>query len=338
LPHRDIIVVGTSVGGVDALQRLVRSLPENFAGSLFVVLHLAPESPSMLPDILERAGRLSAVHPRDGDRIRPGQIYVAPPDRHMMIERGVVRVVAGPKENRHRPAIDPLFRSAALAYGPQVIGVVLTGSLDDGTAGLIAVKQRGGLAVVQDPEDAFCGDMPRSALRYVTAPDHVLPIDQIGPKLVELVKEPVARSAAGGNGNGNGHLQNDIAAAEMDPAVLHDPEHPGEPSAFACPECNGVLWERKEADLLHFRCRVGHAYTANNLAAEQNLAIESAMWAALRALEENASLNTKLAERARERRHTAVADRFNEQAETKKHQAGVLRDLLLEGRAQITKN
>jgi len=295
----------------------------------------------MLPDILERAGRLPAIHPRDGDRIRPGQIYVAPPDRHMMLERGVVRIVNGPKENRHRPAIDPLFRSAALAYGPQVIGVILTGSLDDGTAGLIAVKQRGGLAVVQDPEDAFCGDMPRSALRYVAAPDAVLSIDQLGPKLVELVKQSVKRASAGGNGNGkdngNGNLQHEVEAAEMEPALLHNSEHPGDPSPFACPECNGVLWERKEGDLLHFRCRVGHAYTANNLAAEQNLMIESAMWAALRALEENASLNEKLAERARERRHTMVADRFNEQAIAKKHQASVLRDLLLEGRGQIAK-
>src|SRR5205085_10204888 len=128
---------------VEALQRLVRGFSERFPASIFVVLHLAPESPSLLPDILERAGALSAMSPKDGDRIREGQIYVARPDHHLMIERGIVRVVTGPKENRHRPAIDPLFRSAALAYGSQVIGVVLTGSLDDGTAGLINIKQPG---------------------------------------------------------------------------------------------------------------------------------------------------------------------------------------------------
>ena len=135
----------------------------------------------------------------------------------MIIERGVVRIIAGPKENRHRPAIDPLFRSAALAYGSRVIGIVLTGSLDDGTAGLIAMKQRGGIAIVQDPEDAYCGDMPRSASRYVR-PDYVLPMDQIAPKLVELIHQPVPETI--GVGNGNGNLQRDVAAAEMDPAVI----------------------------------------------------------------------------------------------------------------------
>jgi two-component system, chemotaxis family, protein-glutamate methylesterase/glutaminase len=340
LPNHDIVVVGTSVGGVEALQRLVHGLPERFPASLFVVLHLAPESPSLLPEILERAGVLSAIQPKDGDQIRHGQIYVAPPDRHMLVERGVVRVVAGPKENRHRPAIDPLFRSAALAYGPRVIGAVLTGSLDDGTAGLISIKTRGGLTMVQDPETAYCGDMPRSAMRYVE-PDFVLPIEQIGPKIFELVQQPVT-STSNGNGksaNGNhGDLQPEVEAAELDPAMLHSSEHPGEPSPFACPECNGVLWEKKEGDLLHFRCRVGHAYTANNLAAEQSLGVESALWAALRALEENASLNERLAQRARGRRIIATADRFHEQAEAKKGQAAVLRKLLLEGQFELMKN
>jgi two-component system chemotaxis response regulator CheB len=335
LAHRDIIVVGASVGGVEALQTLVRNLPGRFPASIFIVLHLAPDSPSLLPEILERAGALSVVHPRDGDSIRAGQIYVAPPDRHMLLERGAVRVVIGPKENRHRPAIDPLFRSAALAYGQRVIGVVLTGALDDGSAGIISVKQRGGLAIVQDPDTAYCGDMPRSAMRYIE-PDFVLPIDKITAKLYDLVREPLKtrgaaqEKSAGGNGkgNGNGQLQHDVAIAEMDASTMDATEHPGEPSPFACPECNGVLWERKEGDLLHFRCRVGHAYTANNLAAEQNLMIESALWAALRSLEENASLNERLADRARVRRHGQTAERFAEQAESKKHQASVLRELL----------
>jgi two-component system chemotaxis response regulator CheB len=334
MPNHDIVVIGTSVGGVDALQKIVHQLPERFPGSLFVVLHLAPESPSLLPEILERAGTLPAIHPRDGDRIRDGQIYVAPPDRHMLIQRGKVRIMIGPKENRHRPAIDPLFRSAALAYGPRVVGVVLTGSLDDGTAGLLAIKQRGGIAIVQDPEDAYCGDMPRSAIRYAK-PDHVLPLEQIVGKILELVHQPVRVAVAAG---GTGGLQLEVEAAEMEPAVLDDSEHHGEPSPFACPECNGVLWEKKEGDLLHFRCRVGHAYTASNLVAEQNLGVESALWAALRALEENASLNERLAERARIRRAAATADHFAEIAETKKSQAAVLRKLLLEGQFHLSKN
>lgn len=327
MARRNIVVIGTSVGGVEALQKLVRSLPQDLAASVFIVLHLAPESPSLLPEILERAGQLPAVHPRDGDRIREGQIYVAPPNHHMLLEQGRVRIVHGPKENRHRPAIDPLFRSAALAYGPRVIGVVLTGSLDDGTAGIISVKRRGGLAIIQDPSDAFCPDMPKSALRHLREADYVLSIEQLGHKLAKLIKEPVRAEKSGGEES----LQDEIGAAEMDPAIVHDNEHPGKPSAFACPECNGVLWEKQEGDLLHFRCRVGHAYTANSLAAEQSLAVENALWAALRALEENASLNDRLAERSRDRRQMALSDRFRERALSKRHEAEVLRDLLLAG-------
>src|SRR5215470_6686177 len=160
MAERNIIVIGCSVGGVEALQRLVSPLPQDFPAAFFVVLHLAPESTSVLPHILERSGRLPAIHPRDGEPVRKGRIYVAPPDKHLLIEDGKVRVVRGPKENRHRPAIDPLFRSAARWYGPRVIGVVLTGSLDDGTAGLLSIKKRGGIAIVQDPKDAICGEMP----------------------------------------------------------------------------------------------------------------------------------------------------------------------------------
>lgn len=334
MPTHDIVVVGASVGGVEVLQDLVRGLPKDFPGSLFVVLHLGPVGPSLLPDILDRAAKLHAIHPNDGDQIRNGIVYVAPPDRHMIVERGVVRIVAGPKENRHRPAIDPLFRSAALAYGSRVVGVILTGALDDGAAGLISVKQRGGVAIVQDPDTAYCGDMPRSALRYVKAPDFVLPIELIAPKLVDLTRQTAPRPST----NGNGDLHHDVESSEVSKAVLDDPEHPGHPSSFACPECNGVLWERQDGDLLHFRCRVGHAYTANSLEAEQSLGIESALWAALRALEENASLNIRLADRARDRHHDKVADRFKDLAETKQTQAAALRKLLLEGQFHLSKN
>src|SRR6185312_5574063 len=164
LAVRDIIVIGCSVGGVEALQKVVGGLPAGFPGSLFVVLHIAPETYSVLPNILSRAGKLPARHAVDGELIRQGSIYVAPPDHHLVLEDGRMRLTRGPKENRHRPAIDPLFRSAARWYGPRVIGVVLTGALDDGTAGLMCIKNNGGLAIVQDPEEAFCSSMPRSAV------------------------------------------------------------------------------------------------------------------------------------------------------------------------------
>src|SRR5215211_1119499 len=186
---KDIIVVGASAGGIEALRVLAGGLPADFPASLFVVLHTSPESPAMLPNILDRSGSLPALSPKDGDRIRPGTIYVAPPDRHLLIEPNRLRVTRGPKENRFRPAVDPLFRSAAETYGPRVIGVILTGYLDDGTAGLWNVKQRGGTTIVQDPADAVADSMPRSALKHVEV-DHCVRLVQIPSLLVRLTHEP----------------------------------------------------------------------------------------------------------------------------------------------------
>jgi two-component system chemotaxis response regulator CheB len=167
MPKRDIIVIGTSAGGMETLIELFSRLPKKLAASIFVVCHISPYSSGVLPKVISRAGSLPAAHPTDREPIKPGQVYVAPPDHHLLIEDSVVRVTQGPKENRFRPAVDPLFRSAAYAYGPRVIGVILTGSLDDGTAGLWAVKERGGLAVVQDPDEALFDSMPLSALNNV---------------------------------------------------------------------------------------------------------------------------------------------------------------------------
>jgi len=191
----DIIVVGASAGGVEALVEVVRRLPPGLPAAVFVVLHIPAQSPSLLPDILSRSGPLITSHPDDGEKIEHGRIYVAPPNHHLLVERGHVRVVLGPKENRHRPAVDPLFRSAALAYGPRVVGVVLTGALDDGTAGLLAVKRRGGIAVVQDPKDALYAGMPRSALENIVV-DYTLPLSDIGPLLKRLVAEQAEEEGA----------------------------------------------------------------------------------------------------------------------------------------------
>jgi two-component system chemotaxis response regulator CheB len=186
----EIIVVGASAGGVEALIKLVRGLSKDLAASVFIVLHIPAQGPSVLPSILNHAGTLDAQHPIDQQKIEMGKIYIAPPDHHLLVEQGLMRVVYGPKENRHRPAIDALFRSAAIAYGAQVIGVVLTGALDDGTAGLLAIKRRNGIAIVQDPNDAVYGDMPRNALKHV-AVDYCVPIVEIGPLLVRLASEPI---------------------------------------------------------------------------------------------------------------------------------------------------
>src|SRR5215211_1730254 len=188
---KDIIVVGASAGGIEALRVLAGGLPADLPASLFVVLHTSPESPAMLADILDRSGSLPALSPKDGDRIRPGTIYVAPPDRHLLIEPNLMRVTRGPKENRFRPAVDPLFRSAAQTYGPRVAGIILTGGLDDGTSGLWAVKRLGGVAVVQDPEEAFMPSMPQSALDQVEV-DYTLPLAGMAPLLSRLARTSVA--------------------------------------------------------------------------------------------------------------------------------------------------
>ncbi len=330
MAERNIIVVGCSVGGVEALQRLVGRLPERFPAAIFVVLHLAPQSTSVLPHILTRAGSLPASHPKDGDRIQQGRIYVAPPDHHLVIEDGKVRVAHGPKENRHRPAVDPLFRSAARWYGPRVIGVILTGSLDDGAAGLLAIKKRNGVAIVQDPEDAFCSDMPRSAMEAVQV-DYVVPVDRMPELLEQLVSVPVAD-----NGTGKStRLKKETEIAELDMDAIEDENRPGVPSQFACPECGGVLWEMDGEEILRFRCRVGHAYTANSLGVEQGEAVEGALWAAMRALEEGASLARRMAENAAKSQRSRMETRYRERAEAKMQQADVLRKLILDTKTDV---
>jgi two-component system, chemotaxis family, protein-glutamate methylesterase/glutaminase len=329
--ERNIVVVGCSMGGVEALQTLVAGLPENFPAAVLVVLHLAPQSTSVLPKILSRAGRLPAAHAVDGEPLRTGRIYVAPPDHHLLVENGHVRVSRGPKENRHRPAVDPLFRSAARWHGPGVIGVVLTGSLDDGAAGLWAVKKSGGLAIVQDPEDAVCGDMPRNAMEIVE-PDYVASIDRIP----ELLRELVPQQVAARNGAGKSSIMaKEIKFAELDMSAVEDENRPGVPSQFACPDCGGVLWEIDDEAVPRFRCRVGHAFSANSLQAEQGDAVESALWAAMRALEEGASLARRMAENSEKRHHPRLAIRFRDREKNKTEQAEILRRLILESKEAV---
>ena len=191
MPGRDIVVVGFSAGGMDPLMQLVAVLPPDFPASIFVVHHFPAQSVSALPSILNRAGPLHASQPPDGERIRPGRIYAARPNRHLLLWDGRIRLTIGPREHGHRPAIDPLFRSAARSYGPRVIGVILSGTLDDGTAGLLAVKGAGGVAVVQDPAQAAYPGMPASAIQHVPV-DHVVLPSQLGTLVDRLVREPVA--------------------------------------------------------------------------------------------------------------------------------------------------
>lgn len=321
----DIIVVGASAGGVEALTTLVRELPADLPAAVFIVLHIPAQSPSVLPSILNRAGPLISAHPADNTRIEHGRIYVAPPDHHLLVEEGRVRIVRGPKENRHRPAVDPLFRSAARVYGPRVVGVILTGSLDDGTAGLQAIKTRGGIAVAQDPEEALYPSMPRSAVENV-AVDYCLPLSEIVPTLVRLASEETAAEAGFPVPRGM-ELESRIVGMDMD--ALQGEERPGTPSVFSCPECNGVLYEMHDGHLTRFRCRVGHAFSAETMLAEQAEALETALWMALNTLEESASLSRRMMESSRERGHTMIAQRFADKVREAEQRSEVIRQVLL---------
>jgi two-component system chemotaxis response regulator CheB len=326
---RDIITIGASAGGVEALRVLAAGFPAELPAAVFVVLHLAPDGFSVLPRILTRSGPLSAIHPEDGDPIRPGMIYVAPPDRHLLVERGRVRVTAGPRENRHRPSVDPLFRSAAHAYGPRVIGVILSGYGNDGTVGLVEVKRHGGLAVVQDPEDAFHGGMPCSALEFVSV-DRCLPVSRMGAALSELSRQPLPPGL---------QVPEVISMAPHETTESNaaprvegpDPQQghvPGPLEGFTCPDCNGHLWEIEEGGLLRYQCRVGHALTAESLLAGKLDSLETTLWASVNQFQESAAISAKLAARALERGHNLTAERLAERAGEAERHAQVLRELL----------
>ena len=320
---RGIVVIGTSSGGVEALRRIVGGLPEDLPAAVFVVMHFPQDVPSVLPQILRRSGPLDAVHPEDGDRIENGRIYVALPNRHLLVERGRVRTAFGPRENRHRPAVDPLFRSAAVAYGPQVVGVVLTGARDDGTAGLGAIKRRGGVAVVQDPEEALVPGMPESALEFV-AVDHRLPLEEIASLLDRICREPAKEEGAYPVPD---DMEYESKMARLDPLVV-DQQPPGELSAFTCPECTGPLYELRDGEFVRFRCRVGHAYTAESMLDGKMGALEEALYIALNTLEESAIMSERLAARSREYQHDHAVKRFEERANDARERAEKIRRVL----------
>src|SRR5262245_1884290 len=326
LNKRDIVVFGASAGGVEALRALVAHLPEDLPVSVLVVLHMRTGTSSALPRILDRAGPLPSEHARDGERLEPGHVYVAPPDRHLLVRDGRVRLSAGPRENGHRPAVDPLFRTAARAHGARVVGVVLSGALDDGTAGLAAVKRHGGLAVVQEPAEALYPDMPLHAAATVDV-DHVLPVMGIA-ELIALVANETTTSG----GDPAPEPEEDPVEMRLDPNPFGPRQ--GRPSPYACPDCNGVLWEVDEGGVMRFRCRVGHAWSPNGLLAEQADRLEDALWTALRVLEEHGALARRLAERAEERGAPASVRHFASKAESWEEQATTIMRILMAGQAE----
>jgi two-component system chemotaxis response regulator CheB len=303
-------------------------LPPDFPAAILVVMHIPNDFPSYLPQILSDSGPLPAIEPTDQQKIEPGMICIAPPDRHLLVEDGVMDVSRGPRENRHRPAIDPLFRSAARWYGQRVIGVVLSGHLDDGSSGLMAIKMRGGLAVVQDTEEALYPEMPMRAKHYAGA-DYELPAAQIADLLVRIVDERAARETAAAVENAMAdELKKEAEKANLESQA--NKEKNGKPSAFACPECHGVMWEMEEGELLRFRCRVGHGYTADSLRTAFSDSVEEALWAAMRTLEEKAALLRRIGGRAGERQ--AIA--YNEEASGYDKHVETIRELLVQNQGQ----
>jgi two-component system chemotaxis response regulator CheB len=307
--NHDIVAIGASAGGVEVLLKLVGDLPGDLAAALFVVVHQQPNHVSQLADLLSRRGRLPATLPLHGEAIQPGTIYVAPPDNHLQVRHGTVEVVRGPRDNGHRPAADVLFRTAAAAYGARVIGVVLSGYQDCGTAGMMSIKARGGLAVVQDPATAVASDMPRHVIERI-AVDHVVHPIELPGLLARLVATPAGPTAD------PGPFIKQLEGVEL-----------GQRAEIVCPICQGVLTEAQPGLFQHFRCHVGHAFTLQSLVRDQSEELERALWAAVRALEESAAL----ARRVGLQNTGEMRQRLEEKANTHARQADYLRQMLLYG-------
>jgi two-component system, chemotaxis family, protein-glutamate methylesterase/glutaminase len=321
----DVVVIGASAGGIEVLLELARGLPSDLAAAVCVVVHIPEGARGALPTLLDRAGPLPAAFARDGDKLQSGRFHVAPPGHHLLIADGVAHLTRGPRENGHRPSVDVLFRSAAAAHDGRVVGVILSGTRDDGAAGLSDVKERGGLALVQDPDDAMYGAMPRNAISRC-------PVDEVvaSAGLASAVCAMVARPAAPGNTPPSGRLNRELAIAGAVMDALHGPpEILGEPSGFSCPDCHGVLYDVGAPEHPRYRCRVGHAWSSASLYGEQSTALEEALWVALRALEEKAALARRLADDARRRGRRLTAEQFEDRSRMVQQQAASVREVIV---------
>lgn len=319
---KKIIVIGASAGGIEALKTLVADLPKDLPAAILLVLHIGAHGLNSLDQILSRAGPLPATNARDGETIEAAHLYIAQTDRHLLVDpHGRLELSRGPKENRSRPAIDPLFRSAAAAFGPRVIGVVLTGWLDDGTAGLWAVRELGGVTVVQHPEDAEAPHMPFNALKHVEV-NHCLPLKKIAPLLVELSNRPEGKSE---EKNVPKRMEIELKVARAENSLAEGVIELGDPSLFACPECHGVLLQVKEGSHLRFRCHTGHAYSQETLLSELSEKTEENLWNVLRSLDETVLLLSRL---ALENRSPAGAALLRQKTDEANRQSDLIRQAL----------
>jgi two-component system chemotaxis response regulator CheB len=324
MAHRDIIAIGASAGGVEALRRLMSQLPGDLDAAVLVTMHLAEDYVSGLDRILTRSGSLPVRFARGGEKVESGHVYLAPARGHLLL--GADRRIElghGPRENNARPAIDPMFRSIALCCGSRAIGVVLSGMLGDGAAGLLALKQGGGTTVVQEPSDAAFSDMPAHALQH-TQPDHVVTLAALPALLRKLVQNPAGKPVAPGE-----RLRMEVEIARSGHSNMSEMDRIGRRSVLACPDCHGVMWEIDEGELIRYRCHVGHAYTAESMrhAIDENLT--QALASALRALDERVAIADKLRDKAIADQHTRSVEWWQRRVDETRREAEIIREAIL---------
>lgn len=323
---QNMVVIGASAGGLESIKALVGGLPADFAAAVLVVLHIPPGYTSTLPQILSLAGPLPAHQPYDGEKLQPGHIYVAKPDHHLLVEGDSVGVKKSPKENRFRPSIDVLFRSAAYHHGPQVAGVILSGALDDGTSGSWTIKHLGGTVIVQNPDEAAFDSMPLSALDQVQV-DHTLFAAEMGPFLNRWVsKLTPKRSVSMADSK---RIETEINIASGQDAFKKGVMEIGKLSPYACPECHGVLLQIEEGLNSRFRCHTGHAYTPQALLSGLIENIDEGFWQVSRALDEAVMLLQHIAERFMDANQPELAAPFLEKASITRERAQALHELTM---------
>lgn len=327
MQKRNIVVVGASAGGFQAIKQFISALPADLDAAIFIVWHMSPDVKGVMPQVLNRLRTLTAHNARDNEPIRTGQIYIAPPDHHLQVEKDVVRITRGPKENRFRPAVDPLFRSAAYAFGARVIGIILSGALDDGTAGLWTVKQYGGIAIVQDPNDAEVPSMPENALRSVPV-DYILPVAKMAEVVISLVREEVSETKPPATKHDE-RVQTEINIAMEHQDLDHKIFEFGELSPYTCPECHGVLTSLVEGGRMRFRCHTGHAFSADSLIASVTESIEESLWSAIRNIQESVMLLNHMGDHFAEVNQPKLAAMYFQKATEANNRANIVRQAVM---------
>jgi len=318
--NRDILAIGASAGGVDALRFLASQFPPGLPAAVVVTIHLPSQFRSALDAILTQNGPLPATFADDGETLEHGRIYLGPPGCHLLVDEDRIHLGTGPRENNARPAIDPMFRSAALCCGHRTVGVVLTGTLGDGAAGVHAIQQCGGLIVVQDPSDAAHPEMPTAALNRVK-PDHIVALEGMPMLLEELIQRPAGTPARVPES-----LKYEVEIAKTGRSGMSNMDRIGKRSVLACPDCHGVMWELDEGELVRYRCHVGHAYTAELMALAIDENLTRALGSALRALDERIALARKLQKQAEDSGRAQAAETWALKAEEQQREAEVIRD------------